>query len=300
MNLRELITRQELVLSRAQALTRGVSPEQWEWRMTSGRWTRLTPGIAVAHTGELTGLQRAWAAYLHAGTGAVLSGDAALEVLGLTAITVKHLDVVVPHARRLGKAPTLGKVPLRVHRSRGLDQLARAPHPLPLLSAHVAALHAASWAADDRNAEWRLAAVVQQKLSAPVLMREALLALPQLRRRALIAEVLDDVELGAHAGSELRFLRFLRRHGLPAPDELQVKVRITGRTYFLDARWARARLTVEVDGAHHRDVGQWDADALRSLRLVSALAGEQVVRITTGNLRHDEEEVARCLRLLLV
>jgi very-short-patch-repair endonuclease len=297
--LRDVLARQDLVVTRAQALTCGMSDEQWEWRLRSRRWTRVTPGVAVAHTGELTSRQRVWAACLHAGAGAVLTGDAALEQLGLARMTPRAVDVVVPHTRRLGQPPVLAGVPLRLRRSRRLEQLPRAPYPLPLVAAHAAVLHAAGWAADDQAAEWRVAAVVQQRLSAPVLIRQALAQLPRLPRRALLRTVLDDVELGAHAGSELQLLRFLRAHGLPRPDHLQLRVRVGRGTHYLDARYDRVRVTIEVDGAHHRDAGQWEADALRTLRLVAAMPGERVVRLTPGMLRHHADEVAALLALLL-
>jgi len=168
-----------------------------------------------------------------------------------------------------------------------------------MLAPHAAVLHAAALAPTDRAAEWRIAAVVQQRLSAPVLIREVLSCLPQLPRRPLVRAVLDDVELGAHAGSELELLRFLRRHQLPRPDSLQLKVRTGRRTHYLDARYERVRVTIEVDGAHHREAGQWELDALRTLRVTASLPGERVLRLTPGMLRHDGDEVAELLRVIL-
>lgn len=55
---------------------------------------------------------------------------------------------------------------------------------------------------------------------------------------------------------------------------------------------------VEIDGAHHIDVGQWGADALRANDVVISerLARVLLLRFTTGNLRHDEQTVVRQLR----
>ena len=52
------------VLSRPQALHGGLTPEQWRWRLVSGRWHSVLPGVAVSHSGEVTAGQRAWAAVL--------------------------------------------------------------------------------------------------------------------------------------------------------------------------------------------------------------------------------------------
>ena len=58
-------------------------------------------------------------------------------------------------------------------------------------------------------------------------------------------------------------------------------------------------MTVEVDGAHHRDVETWESDALRTLRVAAAMPGEQVLRLTPGLMRHDRAEVAKLLRAIL-
>ena len=108
------------------------------------------------------------------------------------------------------------------------------------------------------------------------------------------------MELGAHAASELDFLRFLRRHSLPAPDRLQRPVRV-GSLRYLDAWWERQRVAAELDGAHHRTVGIWEDDVLRSNDLLVAGRYERVLllRFTTGNLRHDGPRVAGQLAAVL-
>ncbi|MCW2499913.1 MAG: hypothetical protein JWN87_1589 [Frankiales bacterium] len=72
-----------------------------------------------------------------------------------------------------------------------------------------------------------------------------------------------------------------------------------GGVRYLDARYRRQRVTVELDGAHHRLVGQWEADALRTLHVLASARDEQLVRLTRGNLRHDEPVVAQLLGQLL-
>lgn len=294
------LARQEGVLARHQALDGGMTKHEWDWKLSNGLWQRALPGVAIAHTGGTSERERAWAAVLHAGKGAALSGDAALRLAGLAAVSGKDLDVVVPRPRNVvgARLETTERGAVLIHRVHRPERWTREHRGLPVVSAHAAVLHAVAWAASDRDAEWRIAAAVQRRITAVPSLRKVLEQMPRLRRHALVLAVLDDVELGAHAGSELQYLRFCRAHGLPLPDELQVRVR-AGKLHYLDARYRRQKVTVELDGAHHREVATWEADALRTLRLVAAMSGEQVVRLTPGMLRHDGDEVARHLRVVL-
>jgi len=175
------------------------------------------------------------------------------------------------------------------------------PADLLVVRLPTAVLHAVAVAPTDRAAEWRVAAVVQQRLTTPAHLRTALEHQPRLRRRRLVAAVLADVEQGAHSGSELDFLRLLREAGLPPPDRLQRPVRANGKRY-LDAWWERQRVAAEIDGAHHVEVGQWDDDVLRHNAVVLAERTDRVLplRFTTTNLRHDRAEVISQLQIALL
>ena len=274
----------------------------WDWKLTRGLWTTLLPGVVVAHNGCVSDRQRAWAAVLYAGRGARLSGPAALAVHGLRQGETRvptSLDVAIPTPRRVRSShgPPL---PVSAHRVSLRPTWDQPVGGLPTLSPQVCVLHASAWARTDRAAEWRLAAVVQQGVSTVPLIRATLEQMPRLPRRALVRAVLDDVELGAHAASELQFLRFCRSQGLPLPDELNLRVR-AGGTRFVDAHYRRQRTSIEVDGAHHRLAAQWEADALRSLELAVARrgTGDQVYRITPAAMRHDASRLAALLRALL-
>lgn len=283
-----VLERQDGVIGRRQARLGGLTEDAWQWRLDTGRWTSVLPGVAVAHSGEVTARERSWAAVVYAGDGAALSADAALVERGMRLPELSVVHVAVPESRRVAPQRFAGSdVRLEPHRVRRLDALV---HPvLAPRSVRVAAavLHAAAWAGSDRDGEWRLAAAVQQRVVRPTDLRTALRGLACLPRSALIGTVLDDVEQGAHAASELAFLRFLREHGLPPPDRLQRPVR-RGTVHYLDAWWERQRVTVEVDGAHHRLVGSWEADMLRGNDVV--LGGRQDRLLLA---LHDREPPAR-------
>jgi hypothetical protein len=291
------LNRYDRVLARKQAEGVGLSRHQWEWFISSGRWQRLTAGVALAQTGDANEEQLLRAAASRAGSDARLSGLAGLRVHGFTGGTLTGIDVVIPKTRVVTPFQ-IGTLPVVPHRITVPAAWATQRRSIEVLSVSACLLHAAAWAGKDRDAEWPVAAAVQQHLTAVPVLRAALAELKRHPRRGLLHQVFDDVEHGAHAGTELAFLAFCRRHGLPLPDSLQLKVRANG-TKYLDARYAAQRVTIELDGAHHREVRQWDADALRSLGVIAA-TGDRLVRITGGNLRHDSDALAVALRLLLL
>jgi hypothetical protein len=295
----EIAAAQEQVLGRQQALGAGLTPDAWDYRLGRG-WQSIGPGVTVLHTGEPTDAQLRWAAVLHMGERSALTGDAALVAYGVKRLTFTVHDVAVPAGAGLGWVRHK-EITVRPWQLSRIEELTSPRPGVPVLKLEVALLHAAARAPSDREAERRVAMVVQQRLTTPGRIRTELEQMPRLRRRRLICVVLDDVEFGAHAESELEFLRFCRRNGIPEPDEMQVKVRANG-TKYLDARYRKQRVSVEVDGAHHMWVEQWDADALRTLELAAETRGtdELLVRLTSGNMRHSEPEVATALRSLLL
>lgn len=303
----ELLREQQGVISRAQALAAGLTRERWQWQLDSGRWRPLLPGVAVAHSGHVSEEELAWAAVLFGGPSSALTGDAALRAYGMTLPAPATWHVVTPVPRqasaqqfRLGGDDPAPRVqPHRLHRVAELAHPAKRP---ALLRAAPALLHAAGWATSARVAEARVAAAVQQRLVTPQQVRDAAAVLCRTPRRALVMTVLDDVELGAHARSELDFLAFLRRNGLPLPDRLQLVERPRTSRCYLDAWYERQRVSVEVDGSHHRLVGPWESDLLRGSWLAVSHRDDRVLqlRLTPGQLRHDEPEMAELFRRALL
>lgn len=290
----QLMAEQDNVVARRQGLLLGLSGDAWTWRLDRGRWQSPLPGIAVGHTGQLSFRERVWAAVLYGGDGAAVSGDAVLHLTSERWPAPDRIDVAV--------LPSRQRAPRAFFRPHRLDTAALM-HPVrspPQLRVAVAVLHAASWAPSDRAAEWRVAAAVQKRLVTVPRLRDALAELPRLARRPAVRLVLDDVEYGAHARTELDFLAFLRRNGLPAPDRLQYQVRANGLRY-LDAWWEKQRVGAEIDGTHHMEVGTWDEDTLRSNEVLVAARDDRVMllRVTAGNLRHKEPQLAAQFRAVL-
>jgi hypothetical protein len=293
----ELIEQQGGVLERQQALRGGLSKAAWEWRLTRSTWQTVLPGVVATHSGVVTFEEKVQAAVLYGGDGAAVSGDALLHLTkpgrrGEPDV----IDVAVAANVKVG--PRGFFRPHRVSRLAELSHPIRVPHQIRIAPG---VLHAAAWAQSDRAAEWRVAAAVQQRLVTVPKLRETLALLPKLPRRRSIRLVLDDVELGAHARTELDFLAFLRRNGLPLPDRMQFVVRANGKRY-LDAWWDEQRVGAEIDGTHHAEVGTWDEDTLRANEVVVAKRADRVLllRVTAGNMRHKEAQLAAQFRAALL
>lgn len=88
---------------------------------------------------------------------------------------------------------------------------------MPATSVPRSALDAAVWARDPREAARIVVAAVQQRRVRPIAVRAELDAAGAVRHRKLPAALLDDLAGGAQALSEVEFLAFCRRHGLPRP-----------------------------------------------------------------------------------
>ena len=73
--LRGLAGRQHGVISRAQALRAGLTPDMVKFRVSSGRWQQIHRGVYATFTGMPRRNSQLWAAVLSVGPGAVLSHE---------------------------------------------------------------------------------------------------------------------------------------------------------------------------------------------------------------------------------
>jgi len=168
---------------------------------------------------------------------------------------------------------------------------------IPRTRPEVATIQAALWARTDREAALLLVAPVQQRLTSPSAVSDVLDRVRRDKRRTLLRAVLGDVADGVRSLNELDFAAMCRRRGLPEPDRQSVVDHPGGRSY-LDVRWRRWRVVVEIDGIGHLRLDRWVDDSLRHNEI--ALGGEIVLRVPSLGLRLDPERqldiVERALR----
>lgn len=126
----------------------------------------------------------------------------------------------------------------------------------------------------------------------PAALRAAQRRAPGRRGRGAVTRLLEADE--AHTKSELerRFLRLVRRHGLPRPTGLNVLV----AGFKADCLYGDHRLVVELDGrACHRRRAQMAADRLRDEGY--QLAGHRIQRLLWDDFHaargHDTAERLR-------
>ena len=263
-----LAVHQDGVVSRAQALASGLSARQVEWRVSSGRWVRLYPGVFLTQPGRDDRRSANSAAVLACGSGAVLSHWSVAHGLGLTRAVPKLVHVSVPLTRRVVEPP--GVV---VHRTVGALDASQAWQWPPRTSVEQTVIDvAALGTADDAVA---IAALACQR---GLTWNEALAA--ELGRRArhrwreVLSEALDDIGGGSHSALEVRFVRdVVRAHGLPTP-----RAQRTTSAGTHDAAFDDQKLIVELDGlAYHGDAWSRTSDSRRDRR--SAGVGWLTVRV---------------------
>ena len=291
---RALAADQGGVLSRTQLYALDFTRGEVRANIRAERWQRLGRHCVCLSNGALTTQARIWAAVLEGGPRAFLDGDSALVAAGLEHYQPTRIRVSVPRGARIRHRGTLANI----RQTRRWEPTDLDSGSFPRTRTPVAAVRAALWARSDRQATLLLTMVVQQGLANPEQLAVELLRVRRDRRRLLVQQVLLDLAGGVRSLGELDVLRGCRERGIPEPD-LQVLRRTTSGTYYLDLRWKRWCVVVEVDGIQHTWVENVVGDALRQNTV--ALSGDTVLRLPVLGLRLCPDEffaqIAEALRL---
>lgn len=271
------------IVSRTQLYGLGLTRAEVRAEVRAGRWQRIGRHCLATHSGPLTVEARHWVAVLEAGPRAFIDGESALVLAGLENYTVEKIRVTVPRGARVRHQGSS----LNIRQTRRWSAEDLEPHGLPRARVAVAAIRAALWARSDRQATLILTMVVQQGLTTVEALSVEMLRIRRDRRRALLHSVLLDLLGGVRSLGELDVLRGCRDRGLPEPD-LQSRRRTSGGTAYLDFRWKRWKVVLEVDGVQHSWAQQLVPDALRHNRI--AMSGDVVLRLPVLGLRACPDE----------
>jgi very-short-patch-repair endonuclease len=267
------------VVSREQAYAVGLTRAEVRAHVKARRWRRVGGHALAVHTGPLVPEAQWWAAVLEGGPRAFLDGASALVATGLKGFTTSTIRVSVPKGARVRRRRR-SEVDLReTRRWRAEDVVSTG---IPRSRPAVAAVRAALWARSDREAALVLTMAVQQGLCRVDDLADEMLRIRRDKRRPFIHRLLIDLAGGVRSLNELDMIRGCRERGLPVPD-LQVVRKTRSGSYYLDARWRRWAVVVEVDGIQHTWVQNVVADAIRHNAI--ATSSDLVLRMPVLGLR---------------
>lgn len=263
---------QDGIIARRQLLACGLSPAQARQRIDTGHWKAVLPGVYATFTGPLSETARVWAAVLYAGPQACASRGTALWLAGALSQPppVIHLDI--PADRRV-RAPA----GIRVHLNQAFSRHLHPSACPPRTRIEDAVLDMAH---DEPKMERVLGLVLQttqRRLTTASRMRSALARRARHRWRALLTEVLTEVDAGIDSPLELRYARDVeKRHGLPRGLRNQPETRPGGGRWYRDVRYPEWATVVELDGQEAHPTDQRFRDLRRDN--VAVVQGDGVLR----------------------
>ena len=286
--------RQHGLITAEQSIAAGISVDTRKRRVQAGRWIRIAPGVfAVAGT-PVTSRQRALAAVLAAGPGAVCSHTTAAALYGLSGCPFRAVEITVPrgrsHRSRLasvheamdlprGDMTTVDGIPVTRPARTIVDLASRVPRAV------------LEDAVDD---------ALVRRLTTVTRLSERLDALsgPGRRRSVVLRQILSCWESGELPDqvAEARLLRRLVAHGLPSP-AVQYEVRDPQGRFVArpDLAYPDARVAVELNGFRwHGTPRRYAGDQARARRL--AALGWLIVPATPADLAGRGDELARQVR----
>ncbi|WP_454295727.1 hypothetical protein [Salana multivorans] len=251
--LRGLIYAQDGVVSREQLVATGLAVGFGQDRVRSGRWQRLAVGVYLTNSGIVTFTHRCWAAVLHAGAGAAITGDAAAYLDHSVDRPPQRIDVVVPHGRRV-RAPGPDVV---VTRTRIPYTIEERP---PRTSAVTTALHRLR-SADTATDVIAILTGAARALGSACPLRAEVARRTHVPWRGIVTAILAPENEGHESVLEWNFTtKVLTAHGLPVPRR-QKRERLGQNQIRIDGISEEWGVRFELDGRLHE--GKTDDDIWR-------------------------------------
>jgi hypothetical protein len=292
----KLFASQHGLVTRSQALGKGMQRDAITRRVASGRCERVYPGVTAwpVHPAPFTNesLQLDFAG----GPGAVVSNRTAAILWDLP-VESDAIDLIIPSHRR---ASIPGVVIHRADRRPGAA-VSRVSG-IPVTSRAQTVLDLADILTDGQLRALLVYVLVERTVILEILRRAIASAGTQGRRGAgLLRDLLGAWSTGhrrLYSLLELRLVKTLVAHGLPPP-MAQVPVRLSnGRTARVDFAYPHARLVLEADSyRYHSSPEAWSRDRVRNNELLAL--GWRVLPVTHRDLVTDAVAVADRVALCL-
>jgi very-short-patch-repair endonuclease len=288
-----LLARQDGLITRGQARALGLSDGAIQRRLASDLWVREFPSVFRDVTVPVSWQQKLKALTLRRPGRAWISHRAACAFWQLDGFDPGPLELTTVCDLRRGDD-------FVVHRVRTMDAT-DVTHVanVPVTTVHRTLADVGS-VADLDEVELALECALRRRITSIPRLYRRLEALSHHRGSAALHEVLRRRAAGAPATEsalETRFVQFVRRHRLPAPDR-QVRIRddrgLTGR---VDFYFSKARVIVEVQSRrYHLNAIAWERDLRRSNAMTSN--GHRVLHVTAEQLRAGADLAAEIARLV--
>jgi very-short-patch-repair endonuclease len=288
-----LLARQYGLITRDQARSQGVSGAAIHRRLSSGLWVREFPSVFRDVAVPASWHQKLKALTLRRPGQAWVSHRAACAFWQLDGFDPGPLEITTVSDLRPGHG-------FVVHRVRTMDatdvtQVAN----VPVTTVHRTLADVGS-VADLATVELALECALRRRITSIQRLQRRLEALPRHRGSGALHEVLRRRAIGARATEsalETRFVQFVRRHRLPAP-ERQVPIRDDrGFIGQVDFYYSEARLIIEVQSRrYHLNPIAWERDLRRSNAMTSN--GHRVLHTTAEQLRAGADLAAEIARLV--
>jgi very-short-patch-repair endonuclease len=290
--------RQHGLLTHAQARALGFSTKAIEHRRRRGRWRPVARGIYRVAGAPASAHQRALAAVLAAGPGAVLSHESAAALHRLPGFALEPLVVSVARHGRRGLAGVR------------LEQSLELPPGHCTVVDGIACTTVARTLFDlgGKRKSWsRVAraidtALARKAVTMPALWRVLIDLAEHGRDGTVVFRTLLQERRGSYVAPEseleARFIKLVRSSGLPDPDRQVDLGDADGWIGRVDFLFRDARLVVEVDGAEFHDaLTDRRRDDQRDARLERA--GWRVARLRWSDVVDHPTAVVRSIRCAL-
>jgi very-short-patch-repair endonuclease len=289
-----LLTKQYCVVTRAQALSAGLTPSALRHRLRDGGpWQALLPGIYLAATGAASVDQREMAAILRGGPGSMVTGLAALSRHNIRTPRTDTVDVLVPALRRRQDA---GYV--RLHRTTRMPARVFTIGELRYAPPARAVADAARLMSDIRDIRAVVADSVQHGKCTPGHLAEELSDGP-FRGSARLRQVLSEVADGIRSVAEAELRDLIRGARLPGPVLFNAQL-FAGPAFIAapDCWWPDAGVAVEVDSREwHLLPADWERTMNRRAKMSSY--GIIVLHFSPRQIRTEPEKVVSLIRSTL-
>jgi hypothetical protein len=233
------------------------------------------------------------AAQLYAGTGAVITGLAALRRHGVRVQSWPVVEVLVPNG-----VQRASRSYVQVRQTRRMPETVAGHRAISFALVPRAVVDAARRMTERAEVRAIVAGAVQQRRCS-IAELAADLAEPHLPGSALVRRVLAEVSKGIRSPAEGDLMDLISCSGLPEP--LYNPRLYLGKVLLAvpDAWWPEAAVAVEVDSREwHLSPGDWEATMARHARMTAA--GISVLHFSPHQIRQKPgrvaEEIAAALR----